>query len=182
MGSISLMLVFSCFSLLVGDMLFGYDTGSFGGILANSVSILLRSLYSQNEAHVPFYPGLPEPIWNIQRQNKDLRFDFNSYVSSIITCLYWQMDRLHRCRPGNREIRPPHGFLHPLGCFNRWDNWSVYPLSCLFEVNRSHLVLTTGAVEITAAGTAHGTGRFAQFILGRIIVYISVGLVEVDVT
>jgi hypothetical protein len=37
-------------------------------------------------------------------------------------------------------------------------------------------------VEITAAGTAAGTGRFAQFVIGRIIVYMSVGLVEVDVT
>lgn len=37
-------------------------------------------------------------------------------------------------------------------------------------------------VEITAAGTAPGTGRYAQFVVGRIIVYISVGLVEVDVT
>jgi hypothetical protein len=32
------MLVFSSFCLLVGDMLFGYDTASFGGILANPVS------------------------------------------------------------------------------------------------------------------------------------------------
>ena len=31
------MLMFSCFCLLVGDMLFGFDTGSFGGILANPV-------------------------------------------------------------------------------------------------------------------------------------------------
>ena len=38
------------------------------------------------------------------------------------------------------------------------------------------------SVEITAAGTAVGSGRYAQFIVGRIIVYMSVGLVEVDVT
>jgi MFS transporter, SP family, sugar:H+ symporter len=38
------------------------------------------------------------------------------------------------------------------------------------------------AVEITSAGTDAGTGRFAQFLIGRLIVYISVGLVEVDVT
>lgn len=37
-------------------------------------------------------------------------------------------------------------------------------------------------VEITAAGTGPGTGRYAQFIVGRIIVYISIGLVEVNVT
>lgn len=33
------LLIFSCFSLLVGDMLFGYDTASFGGILANPVCV-----------------------------------------------------------------------------------------------------------------------------------------------
>lgn len=31
------MLLFSCFCLLTGDLLFGYDTGSFGGVLANPV-------------------------------------------------------------------------------------------------------------------------------------------------
>lgn len=37
-------------------------------------------------------------------------------------------------------------------------------------------------VEITSAGTGFGTGRLAQFVVGRIVVYISVGLVEVNVT
>ena len=37
-------------------------------------------------------------------------------------------------------------------------------------------------VEITSADSGPGSGRLAQFIVGRIIVYISVGLVEVDVT
>lgn len=37
-------------------------------------------------------------------------------------------------------------------------------------------------VEITAADSGVGSGRYAQFVIGRIIVYISVGLVEVDVT
>lgn len=32
------LLVFSSFCLLVGDMLFGYDTGSYGGILVNPVT------------------------------------------------------------------------------------------------------------------------------------------------
>lgn len=31
------LLAFSCFALLVGDLLFGYDTASFGGLLANPV-------------------------------------------------------------------------------------------------------------------------------------------------
>lgn len=30
-------LLFACFCFLVGDMLFGFDTGSFGGLLANPV-------------------------------------------------------------------------------------------------------------------------------------------------
>lgn len=47
------MLLFSCFCLLVGDVLFGYDTSSFGGILANPVSIVF------------FQPG---PInWSLSR-------------------------------------------------------------------------------------------------------------------
>jgi hypothetical protein len=33
------MLAFSCFCLLVGDMSYGFDTNSFGGILGNPVSI-----------------------------------------------------------------------------------------------------------------------------------------------
>ncbi|KAG8353928.1 hypothetical protein FVEN_g8141 [Fusarium venenatum] len=37
-------------------------------------------------------------------------------------------------------------------------------------------------LEVTAADTGYGTGRFAQFLVGRIVVYVSVGLVEVAVT
>lgn len=43
-------------------------------------------------------------------------------------------------------------------------------------------MLTSLIVEITAADSGPGTGRLAQFIVGRIVVYVSVGLVEVDVT
>ncbi|CAI7665034.1 unnamed protein product [Penicillium manginii] len=42
--------------------------------------------------------------------------------------------------------------------------------------------ITALPIEITAADDGPGTGRLAQFIVGRIIVYISIGLVEVDVT
>lgn len=48
-GSVSPLLIFSCFCLLVGDMLFGFDTGSFGGILANPVSYILTQV-QQNKA------------------------------------------------------------------------------------------------------------------------------------
>ena len=37
-------------------------------------------------------------------------------------------------------------------------------------------------VEITSAGSANGSGRWVQFIIGRIFVYISIGLIEIVVT
>lgn len=45
-STVTPMLLFSCFCLLVGDMLFGYDTGSFGGILANPVSTSMFTVAS----------------------------------------------------------------------------------------------------------------------------------------
>lgn len=36
-------------------------------------------------------------------------------------------------------------------------------------------------VELASADSGYGSGRIAQFIVGRIIVYISIGLVEVCV-
>lgn len=52
MASISPILIFSCFSLLVGDMLFGYDTASFGGILANTASCPYTYTGALNRADV----------------------------------------------------------------------------------------------------------------------------------
>ncbi len=47
----------------------------------------------------------------------------------------------------------------------------------------SFSILTSFAVvELTAAGTGVSPGHFAQFLAGRVIVYISVGLVEVNIT
>lgn len=34
-------------------------------------------------------------------------------------------------------------------------------------------------VELSAAGASYGSGSIAQFTVGRIIVYLSIGLVEV---
>ncbi|KAI5460119.1 putative sugar transporter [Mariannaea sp. PMI_226] len=104
------MLLFSCFCLLTGDMLFGYDTGSFGGILAN--------------------PPLSE---------------------NFLGCL----------------------FAGP--AIERFGHRAVF-------VGLSAISCVGIIIELTAAGNAPGTGRVAQFIVGRIIVYISVGLVEVNVT
>lgn len=55
----------------------------------------------------------------------------------------------------------------------------ISELALLQESSHAYLF---AIVEITAADSGPGTGRLAQFIVGRIIVYISVGLVEVDVT
>jgi MFS family permease len=51
-----------------------------------------------------------------------------------------------------------------------------------FDQPRFRQYLLLSLVEITSAGTGVGTGRLAQFVVGRIVVYISVGLVEVNVT
>lgn len=53
------MLLFSCFCLLVGDMLFGYDTASFGGILANPVSDPLQL----NRMQLNLSVGVHNAVW-----------------------------------------------------------------------------------------------------------------------
>ena len=49
-----------------------------------------------------------------------------------------------------------------------------------FAVER--LIHDVASVEMTSAGAADGTGRYFQFIGGRIVVYMSIGLVEVTVS
>ncbi|KUL90293.1 hypothetical protein ZTR_01918 [Talaromyces verruculosus] len=139
MASISPILIFSCFSLLVGDMLFGYDTASFGGILANTGFINQFGTYNPktkayaiSSTHTSLLSSLP-------------------FIGKWIGCLV----------AGPAIERYGHRMV-------------FYILSAISMIGI--------IIEITAAGTAHGTGRYAQFIVGRIIVYISVGLVEVDVT
>ncbi|OJJ07360.1 hypothetical protein ASPVEDRAFT_56765 [Aspergillus versicolor CBS 583.65] len=115
------MLLFSCFCLLTGDMLFGFDTGSFGGILGN--------------------PGF---INQFGSYNADTQaYEIDSLNTSLLSSL---------------------AFIGKfIGCFSAGPMIEKY-------------------VEITAADSGPGSGRLAQFIVGRIIVYISIGLVEVDVT
>ncbi|CAI6038594.1 unnamed protein product [Clonostachys chloroleuca] len=108
-ASVTPMLLFSCFCLLVGDVLFGYDTASFGGILANPT------------------------------------------IGKFVGCL----------------IAGPS--------IERFGHCAVF-------VALSIISIISVIIEITAADDGVGTGRCAQFIVGRIIVYASVGLVEVDVT
>ncbi|KAH8810673.1 putative sugar transporter [Xylogone sp. PMI_703] len=133
------MLLFSCFCLLVGDMLFGYDTGSFGGILANPGFVRqfgtyhpITKTYAIDSLHTSLLSSLP-------------------FIGKFIGCLL--------AGPGIEK------FGHRMVFF------------ALSVVSFIGVI-----IEITAAGSGPGTGRFAQFVVGRIIVYISVGLVEVDVT
>ncbi|KAF9879040.1 hypothetical protein CkaCkLH20_03273 [Colletotrichum karsti] len=133
------MLLYSSFCLLVGDMLYGYDTGSFGGVLANQGFIRQFGTYNP---HTEAYT-------------------FDSLRTSLISSL---------------------AFIGKfIGCFvaapaiERLGHRNVFYLLSVVSV--------IGVIlEITAADTAAGTGRYPQFIVGRIVVYISVGLVEVNVT
>uniref|UniRef100_A0A0B7KCS7 Major facilitator superfamily (MFS) profile domain-containing protein n=1 Tax=Bionectria ochroleuca TaxID=29856 RepID=A0A0B7KCS7_BIOOC len=133
------MLLFSCFCLLVGDVLFGYDTASFGGILANPG--FLRQFATHNPktdtyAFEPVYVSLLSSL---------------AFIGKFVGCL----------------IAGPS--------IERFGHRAVF-------VALSIISITGVIIEITAADDGVGTGRYAQFIVGRIIVYISVGLVEVDVT
>ncbi|KAI1459666.1 putative sugar transporter [Annulohypoxylon moriforme] len=133
------MLFFSCFCLLIGDVLFGYDTGSFSGILANPGFI--RQFGAYNPA--------------------TQKYAFDSLHTSLISSLPF-IGKFLGCLIAGPTIE-------------RFGHRTV-----LFGLS---VVSFIGVIiEITAAGTSAGTGRFAQFVVGRIVVYISVGLVEVDVT
>ncbi|KAJ5818353.1 hypothetical protein N7474_003944 [Penicillium riverlandense] len=133
------MLLFSCFCLLVGDMLFGYDTASFGGILAN--------------------PGFLKQFGEYDPSTQSYALD--SVHISLMSSL------------------PFIGKF--LGCFIAGPAIERFGHRVVF-FGLSIVSVIGIIVEMTAAGTSEGSGRFAQFVVGRIIVYISVGLVEVDVT
>ncbi|KAM5363424.1 hypothetical protein ACJZ2D_011991 [Fusarium nematophilum] len=137
-SSVSPLLVFSCFCLLVGDMLFGFDTGSFGGILAN--------------------PGF---INQFGKYNTEMgKYAFDSTHTSIMSSI------------------PFIGKF--LGCFVAGSAIERYGHRLVFVI--FSVISFIGVImEITVADTGAGSRRFAQFLIGRVIVYISVGLVEVDV-
>ncbi|KAL4922079.1 general substrate transporter [Aspergillus aurantiobrunneus] len=138
-STVTPMLLFSCFCLLTGDMLFGYDTGSFGGILGN--------------------PGFVNQFGTYDPQTRT--YALSSLDTSLVSSL---------------------AFIGKfIGCFVAGPAIEKYGHRMVFYA--LSLISIVGAiVEITAADTDPGTGRLAQFIVGRVIVYISVGLVEVDVT
>ncbi|CAL5867679.1 uncharacterized protein PFLUO_LOCUS1898 [Penicillium psychrofluorescens] len=133
------MLLFSCFCLLVGDILFGYDTASFGGILAN--------------------PGFLKQFGEYDPSTQSYTLD------SVHTSLMSSLPFLGKF----------------LGCFIAGPAIERFGHRVVF-FGLSIVSFIGIIIEMTAAGTGEGSGRFAQFVIGRIIVYISVGLVEVDVT
>ncbi|KAL4862119.1 general substrate transporter [Aspergillus spectabilis] len=133
------MLLFSCFCLLTGDMLFGYDTGSFGGILGN--------------------PGFI-------RQFGSYHHDTESYaIDSLHTSLISSLAFIGKF----------------IGCFCAGPAIEKYGHRVVFYA-LSVISILGVIIEITATDSGPGTGRFAQFVIGRIIVNTSVGMVEVDVT
>ncbi|CAK7199498.1 hypothetical protein SEUCBS139899_002178 [Sporothrix eucalyptigena] len=131
------LLLFSCFCLLTGDVLFGYDTSSFGGILAN--------------------PGFLARFAPYHLATKTYAFD--SLHTSLISSLPF-IGKFFGCLLAGPAIER---FGH------RMVFWALSVVSIVGIV-----------IEITSASGS--TGRYAQFLVGRVIVYISVGLVEVDVT
>ncbi|KAH8891220.1 putative sugar transporter [Thozetella sp. PMI_491] len=133
------MLLYSCFCLLVGDMLFGFDTGTFGGILAN--------------------PGFIRQFGSYDVKTNAYAFD--SLRISLMSSL---------------------AFIGKfIGCFVAGPAIERFGHRAVF-FGLSAVSVIGVIIELTSADTDPGSGRFAQFIIGRIIVYISVGLVEVDVT
>ncbi|KAJ5377313.1 uncharacterized protein N7496_004722 [Penicillium cataractarum] len=133
------MLLFSCFCLLVGDILFGYDTGSFGGILANPSFVNQFGTYSPQTR----------------------KYSIDSLHTSLLTSLAF--------------IGKFIGCLFAGPAIEKYGHRTVF-------FGLSIISVIGIIIEITSAGSAAGTGRLAQFIVGRIVVYISVGLVEVNVT
>ncbi|ETS85092.1 hypothetical protein PFICI_03117 [Pestalotiopsis fici W106-1] len=133
------MLLFSSFCLLTGDLLFGYDTESFGGILAN--------------------PGFIRQFGKYNEESRTYAFD--SLHTSLLSSL---------------------AFIGKfIGCFSAGPLIEKFGHRIVF-FGLSVVSLIGIVLEIAAADTGVLTGRFAQFVVGRVIVYISVGLVEVTVT
>ncbi|CAK7213515.1 hypothetical protein SBRCBS47491_001826 [Sporothrix bragantina] len=126
------LLLFSCFCLLTGDVLFGYDTGSYGGILAN--------------------PGFLSRFAPYHEATNTHAFD--SLHTSLLSSL------------------PFIGKF--LGC--------LIAGPAIERVGHRMVFHALSVVSIIGVIIEISSTRYAQFLVGRIIVYISVGLVEVNVT
>ncbi|KAI1261909.1 putative sugar transporter [Xylariaceae sp. FL1019] len=134
------LLLFSCFSLLVGDLAFGFDTGNFGGILGNPGFIKEFGAYDPQEG----------------------TYAFSTFRTSLSTSL--------------ALIGKFIGCLIAGPAIEKFGHRVVFFVLCA--------VAFIGIIlEISSASSSStpGTGRLSQFIVGRIVVYTSVGLVEVCV-
>ncbi|WVF67472.1 hypothetical protein IAT40_002228 [Kwoniella sp. CBS 6097] len=137
-AAMSPMLAFSCFCLLVGDMLFGYDTASFGGVLAN--------------------PGFVNKFGDLTAAGT---YKISSLNTSLLSSLAF--------------IGKFLGCLFAGSIIERFGHRATFYIL-------SGISLIGIIIEMTSSGTSLGSGRISQFIVGRIIVYASVGLVEVCIT
>lgn len=87
------LLLFSCFCLLVGDVLFGYDTGSFSGILANTVGghgAIYRIILTQKL-------GIYQPVWHLQPRDTILLHRLITYITAQLSAIHRQVHRLPAC-------------------------------------------------------------------------------------
>ncbi|CAK7204035.1 hypothetical protein SEUCBS139899_006786 [Sporothrix eucalyptigena] len=131
------LLLFSCFCLLAGDMLYGYDTISFGGMLANPGFIARFAPYhAAAKTHV-----------------------FDSLHTSLLSSMPFIGKFIGCFLAGPAIERVGHRMVF----------WLLSAVSIIGVL-----------IEITSA--SGNQGRYAQFLVGRIIVYASIGMVEVNIT
>lgn len=189
------MLVFSCFCLLVGDLLFGYDTGSFGGMLANEVSIdgprYVTTRCADHRTTASLFQGFISQFGTYHPDTK--KYAFDATHTSLISSLPF-IGKFIGCfaagpaieRFGHRTVFFGLSVVSIIGIISRSCPKRPSQTSNSFICHEKLSIHWTDGglpqVEITAAGTALGSGRYAQFVVGRIVVYASIGLVEVDVT
>ncbi|KAK0388717.1 hypothetical protein NLU13_4960 [Sarocladium strictum] len=133
-------------------MLFGFDTATFGGILANQGFINQFGEYNPETDAYAINPTRTALVSSL------------AFIGKFTGCLFAGelIEKL-----GHRKV------FHLLSV-----------ISVVGVIGEKALIVEADLlkVEITAADAGAGTGRLPQFIVGRIIVYISIGLVEVNVT
>ncbi|GAA5914320.1 hypothetical protein JCM6882_008160 [Rhodosporidiobolus microsporus] len=132
-------LLLSCLCLTFGDLLFGYDTASFGGLQAN--------------------PGFVRAFGELNEATG--QYGFTATTRALLTSLAFVGKFIGCAISGTVIERIGH-------------RWTFVALSVL-----SYFGIV---IEITAGFGAAQGGRVAQFIIGRIVVYCAVGMVEVCIS
>ncbi|GAA5918674.1 hypothetical protein JCM6882_004184 [Rhodosporidiobolus microsporus] len=130
-------LLLSCLSLTFGDMLFGYDTSSFGGLQANA-------------GFIRRFGQLDNGVYAFTATTRALLTSL-AFIGKFIGCAVSGM------------------VIERIG-----HRWTFVALSAV-----SYGGIT---IEMTAGLGASQGGRVAQFIVGRILAYIAVGMVEVSIS